>query len=76
MCLPETVLLVEAHGDGVERWGVVTRDGISQRVGLTFTPDANVGDVLLVHSGQAFRILERDADVVQGGSPEPPATPS
>ncbi len=62
MCLPETVLLVEAHGDGVERWGVVSRDGNSKRVGLAFTPEANVGDILLVHSGQAFRIVEREAE--------------
>jgi len=70
MCLPETVLLVEAHGDGVERWGVVTREGSSKRVGLAFTPDANVGDLLLVHSGQAFRIVEPESDdapQLQGG---------
>ena len=70
MCLPETVLLVEAHGDGVERWGVVTREGSSKRVGLAFTPDANVGDLLLVHSGQAFRIFEPESDdapQLQGG---------
>jgi hydrogenase maturation factor len=62
MCLPETVLLVEAHGDGVERWGVVTREGHTQRVGLAFVPEANVGDLLMVHSGQAFRIVEREGD--------------
>jgi len=58
MCLPETALLVEAHGEGVERWGIVTREGRAQRVGLTFVPEANVGDILLIHSGQAFRILD------------------
>jgi hydrogenase maturation factor len=76
MCLPETVLLVEAHGDGVERWGVVTREGSSKRVGLAFTPDANVGDLLLVHSGQAFRIVEREAEDAEGGTAEASVTPS
>jgi hydrogenase maturation factor len=60
MCLPETALLVEDHGEGVERWGMVTRDGRTQKVGLAFVPDANLGDILLIHSGQAFRILEPD----------------
>jgi len=46
MCLPETALLVEDHGEGVERWGMVTREGRVQKV--------------MIHSGQAFRILERD----------------
>ena len=27
-------------------------------MGLAFVPEANVGDVLLIHSGQAFRILD------------------
>lgn len=75
MCLPETVLLVEAHGDGVERWGVVTREGSSKRIGLAFTPDANVGDLLLVHSGQAFRILPRDPEGAGGGTAGASATP-
>lgn len=57
MCLPETVLLVEDHGEGVERWGLVTREGLSQKVGLAFVPEAGLGDILLVHSGQAFRVL-------------------
>lgn len=57
MCLPETVLLVEDHGEGVERWGIVTREGHPQKVGLAFVPEAGVGDILLVHSGQAFRVL-------------------
>jgi hydrogenase maturation factor len=61
MCLPEAALLIEDHGEGVERWGVVTHDGRTQKVGLAFVPEANLGDVLLIHSGQAFRILERDA---------------
>lgn len=59
MCLPETVLLVEAHGEGVERWGTVTREGHVKEVGLAFVPEANVGDILMVHSGQAFRIVQR-----------------
>lgn len=57
MCLPECGLLVEVHGEGVERWGVVTHQGRAQRVGLAFVPEATVGDVLLIHSGQAFRIV-------------------
>lgn len=61
MCLPEAALLIEDHGEGVERWGIVTHDGHTQKVGLAFVPDAGVGDILLIHSGQAFRILERDA---------------
>lgn len=76
MCLPETVLLVEAHGDGVERWGVVTREGSSKRVGLAFTPEANVGDLLLVHSGQAFRILQRDPEGADRGTAGASTTPS
>lgn len=62
MCVPTEALLVEIHGDGVERWGRVTREGVTTQVGLAFVPEANVGDVLLIHSGQAFRILLRAPD--------------
>lgn len=62
MCLPVTALLVEDHGDGVERWGIVTYEGRTQKVGLAFVPEANLGDILLIHSGQAFRILESGRD--------------
>ena len=64
MCFAIEALLVEIHGDGVERWGFVTREGNTMRVGLAFVPEANVGDVLFVHSGQAFRIVLRAADRV------------
>ncbi len=76
MCLPEIVLLIEAHGDGVERWGVVTREGTAKRVGLAFTPEANVGDLLMVHSGQAFRIVARDEKPVADLAQHPGVTPS
>lgn len=62
MCVPAEALLVEIHGDGVERWGRVVREGVTTQVGLAFVPGANVGDVVLVHSGQAFRVLLRAAD--------------
>lgn len=65
MCLALEALLVEIHGEGVERWGVVSREGHSMRVGLAFVPEANVGDVLFVHSGQAFRIVLKAADRVE-----------
>jgi hypothetical protein len=46
---------------------MVTREGRTQKVGLGFVPEAIVGDLLLVHSGQAFRICREE-------QPLPPVT--
>jgi len=61
MCIAREALLVEIHGDGVARWGVVRHEGLTSVVGLAFVPEATVGDIVLIHSGQAVRVVDAES---------------
>ena len=56
MCLAVPGKLIEKNGDD----GLVDFQGSRVRAGLTFTPDAEVGDWLLVHAGYAINKLDAD----------------
>ena len=63
MCLAESGLLIEIHGEGVTRTGIVETEQGTMTVSLTYLPDALPGDAILFHSGIGFRIVERNATV-------------
>jgi hydrogenase maturation factor len=56
VCLGFEGELVSVDGDGVTRSGVLRIGDRDLLVGLSFVPEARVGDRLLVHSGQAVRV--------------------
>ncbi len=52
MCLAIPGKLIEVTSDEeLAREGIVDFEGIRKKINITFTPDANVGDYLLVHVG-------------------------
>ena len=54
MCLAVPMRLVEMDGAR----GVVESGGVSTRIVLAMTPDAKVGDFLLVHAGYSLSIVD------------------
>ena len=54
MCLAVPMKLLEHHGQS----GVLEIGGARKEVMLTLTPDAKVGDWLIVHAGYALEILD------------------
>ncbi len=46
--------LVERHGDH----GIVANSGVTLRIALVLTPDAQIGDYLLVHAGYSLSIID------------------
>lgn len=59
MCLGYEGVLVSTDGDGVTRSGVLRVDGRDHDIGLSFVPEAAVGDLLVAHSGQAVRVMKK-----------------
>ena len=57
MCLAVPMILVEKNTASA---GVVELDGARCDVDLSLTPDAAVGDYLVVHAGFAIERLDRD----------------
>lgn len=59
MCLaiPGQVLDVEGN-DPLTRTGRVSFAGIVKRANLAYTPEAKVGDYVLVHAGFALTVLD------------------
>ncbi len=54
MCLAVPMRLIEVEGAR----GVVESGGVSTRIVLAMTPDAKVGDFLLVHAGYSLSIVD------------------
>jgi len=86
MCLavPGRILSVTEAGDaqGTGRAGVVDFQGSRVEVGLAFTPEARVGEWVLVHAGFALSVLDeaearetwsylREAEVLPAGAEFP-----
>ena len=67
MCLSVPGRLLKITGEDLERQGVARFGHVDVQVSLAFTPEANVDDFILVHSGCAIRVLDRDeaARVIQ-----------
>ncbi len=66
MCLavPGKILTM-VNNDGVMRTGRVSFGGIVKEVNLAYTPDATVGDYVIVHVGFAISTVdEREAERV------------
>jgi len=59
MCLavPGRILSIEGD-DPILRSGKVDFAGVLKRVNLSYVPDANVGDYVLVHVGFALSIVD------------------
>lgn len=56
MCLGFEGVLVGVDGVGVVRSGVLRVADHDYEIGLSFVPDAKVGDRIIAHSGQGVRV--------------------
>jgi hydrogenase expression/formation protein HypC len=56
MCLAIPALIKSIDGKEAE----VEIGGVSRRISLWLTPDARVGDYVLLHTGYAINILDQD----------------
>ena len=57
MCLAIPVLITEIE----EKEATVEIGGVSRRISIYLTPEARVGDYVLVHAGYAISIVEPEA---------------
>jgi len=61
MCLALPGRVVELFGtDPLERTARVSFGGVSRKISLAFTPEAELGDFVLVHVGVAIAILDEE----------------
>ena len=60
MCLAVPGQIVSVSGEGLERMGNVSFGGIQKQASLAYTPDAQVGDYVLVHVGFALQIVDEE----------------
>ena len=58
MCLAIPGLILEATSDPLMRTGRVDFGGVVKEVNLAFTPEAKVGDYVLVHVGFALTVID------------------
>jgi hydrogenase expression/formation protein HypC len=56
MCLAVPVQIKSIDGKEAE----AEIGGVSRRISLWLTPEANVGDYVLVHTGYAINVLDQD----------------
>lgn len=62
MCLAVPGKLIEVWGEGLERSARADFGGVLREISLAFTPDAALGDYVLVHVGVAIsRLNEAEA---------------
>jgi len=61
MCLGIPGKVVELSDDRGMVMGVIDFGGATRRVCLAYTPDARVGDYVIVHAGFAISILDESA---------------
>ena len=54
MCLAIPVKIVSLDGDEAE----AEIGGVRRRVGIVFTPEAKVGDYVLLHTGYAIGVVD------------------
>jgi len=65
MCLAIPGKVLEVTGEALAREGRVQFAGIEKTVNLTFVPEAQVGDYVLVHVGVALSVInEAEAEKV------------
>ena len=56
MCLAVPMRLLDKEGQR----GTVEIGGVRKQVMLTLTPEANVGDYLVIHAGYALGVLDEE----------------
>ena len=56
MCLAIPALIKSI--DGYQ--AVVDIDGVTRRVSIQLTPEVNVGDYVLLHTGYAINVIDKD----------------
>jgi len=56
MCLGIPAIIIEKEG----KEATVAIAGLKQKVRLDFTPEANLGDYVIVHAGFAISILKEE----------------
>jgi hydrogenase expression/formation protein HypC len=54
MCLAVPVKIVSVNGDEAE----TEIGGVRRRVSIAFTPEAKVGDYVLLHTGYAISVID------------------
>jgi hydrogenase expression/formation protein HypC len=61
MCLALPGRIEELFGsDPLERSASVSFGGVTRRISLAFTPEAGLGDFVLVHVGVAIAVLDEE----------------
>ena len=62
MCLgvPGKIISIEAHDD-IVRTGVVEFSSIRKQINLSYVPEANCGDYVIVHVGFAISTVDPEA---------------
>jgi hydrogenase expression/formation protein HypC len=58
MCLGIPGRIVDLHGAAEPRTGTVDFDGVRRQVCLAYTPEADVGDYVIVHVGFAISTVD------------------
>jgi hydrogenase expression/formation protein HypC len=56
MCLAVPALIKSIDGDEAE----VELGGVTRRASITLTPEATVGDYVLLHAGYAINVVDQD----------------
>jgi hydrogenase expression/formation protein HypC len=56
MCLAVPVIITKVEG----KEGEVEIGGVSRRISLWLTPEAKVGDYVLLHTGYAISVLDQE----------------
>lgn len=62
MCLaiPGKIISISAVNDSLERLARVDFSGVIKEISLSFLPDAQLHDYVVVHAGLALSILDQD----------------
>jgi hydrogenase expression/formation protein HypC len=60
MCLAVPGKILSIEGDDVLRSGKVNFGGIVKQVNLSYVPEANIGDYVVVHVGFALSIVDEE----------------
>lgn len=63
MCLGLPAMIIATEDDRGTAMGVVDFGGATRRVCLAYTPDATIGDYVIVHAGFAISLLDEAAAV-------------
>ncbi len=60
MCLAVPGKLISSSGEGLNRTGRVSFNGVVKETSLAYVPEAQLGDYVIVHVGFALSIVDAD----------------